>query len=852
MFGFDYFKSKRMSPRPVRGRLSQLGVSGLGFWLMFAAIPGGSNAGAQQTADARSSVAVLDEPGLPHVGGTPSLQPFKALQTLRDAGIPADALSAADLADPARLHPSRFPILVLWNGNAFPQNALKNIRAYHSAGGCLVLNGVSFTHPCEFFEGKWRDLWHREAFDHSESGVGTGGFSGGKTAAEYEVPENPLGVTAEMLPRKHQSPQWFNARALDSADSVTPLVTIRSADGQSHPAAVLISHQCASFSGARDVWIGQVASGNEESDRRFSQQLLVRGVLWALREKQKLPPVPGSADSGPASDSWKAWMSRMDRIAQETRPRPIPENVPYRETPRPWGETFVPKSKVPRRKLVAVSFNKLNPAERIAVACLQGLTCRVDPHIWLLRQSMDREWLDWHQTLGWIDGYELQSDWKAIVQQSKASGLLRGAVLADPGLFRGDQIAINVAACEDALVTSPELARELELPVLVDLRGRFPTYAGALRWFMEAYAGRYNLHLADYCAPRRIREATWAYAYQWRAPLVWGSGPEDERNPGADRFEDRRVIAELFARMSPNSPLMGFPAAEPGQGLGEPPGVELASRYGRSLVCSDFLANTGITSGFVMEHLSQKPPPPAPVLQKDKIYVALALSDGDNMNAWLKFFQQYFQHPAFGSFPFAFGMGPALRELMPAVARWYFDKATPLNEFICDVSGVGYMQPPKFGLNLSEPERAWKGFLDWSARMLPTLEMRTLRPVEAGKEDLERYARAMPFCHSIFSDMGRYSGHSGLSQLTFRLEQGMPVFRAATTWRKNVGGPLAEIREQVGLARPAFVNGFVHCWTFTPADVAQIVAEAGEEFVFVTPAQLAELYRQAERGDGAF
>jgi hypothetical protein len=519
--------------------------------------------------------------------------------------------------------------------------------------------------------------------------------------------------------------------------------------------------------------------------------------------------------------------------------------VPYRETPRPWGETFLPKSVQPRKILRTVQFERLNEAERVAVGCLQGLTCRTDPQIWLLRQPLDREWLDWHRTIGWIDGEEAVADWKDLVREARAASRVRGAVIADPALYRGDQIALNVAACEDALVLTPELAQELDLPVVVDLRGRFASYAVALRWFLEAYDGRYSRHLADFCAPRRIREATWTYAFQWRAPLVWGSGPEDERLPGADRFEDRRAIAELFSRMSPNSPVIGFPAAEPGQGLGEPPGVELLSRYGRSLVCSDFLANTGVTSGFALEKLTQKKPAEPPPLERDKIYVALAVSDGDNLNAWLKFFRGYFEHPSFGTFPLAFGMGPALREVMPAVARWYFERATPRNEFLCDVSGAGYMQPPKFALNLEDPERAWAGFLDWTARLLPAMDMRTVRPVEAEVSQLERYERALPFCHSIFSDMGRYSGHSGLRQLTFSLRGGMPVFRAATTWRKDVGGPMAEIREQVGEVRPAFVNGFLHCWTFGAADIAALVASAGGDVVFVTPSQLAELYGQA-------
>ena len=56
---------------------------------------------------------------------------------------------------------------------------------------------------------------------------------------------------------------------------------------------------------------------------------------------------------------------------------------------------------------------------------------------------------------------------------------------------------------------------------------------------------------------------------------------------------------------------------------------------------------------------------------------------------------------------------------------------------------------------------------------------------------------------------------------------------------------MGEIREQVGAKRPAFVNGFVHCWTFHENDVEKIVENAGPDVVFVTPTQLATLYKQA-------
>ena len=253
-------------------------------------------------------------------------------------------------------------------------------------------------------------------------------------------------------------------------------------------------------------------------------------------------------------------------------------------------------------------------------------------------------------------------------------------------------------------------------------------------------------------------------------------------------------------------------------------------------------------SGVTLPALKQPEQPPAPALEKDKIYVALVMSDGDNQNAWHLFFRRYFESSGHGKFPLAFGIGPAIRELQPALAQWYYQHAAPTTEFIADVSGAGYMQPDHWGEAYTNKAEVLSGFLKWTAKLLPPMGLKTVRTVHGEDLFLSEYAKTLPFCHSLFADMGCYSGHNGYSNLTYNLQdhpQGMPVFRAMTTWRNFGTGFMGEIREQVGAKRPAFVNGFVHCWTFHENDVEKIVENAGPDVVFVTPTQLATLYKQA-------
>jgi hypothetical protein len=493
--------------------------------------------------------------------------------------------------------------------------------------------------------------------------------------------------------------------------------------------------------------------------------------------------------------------------------------------------------------LSVVPLNKLSPEERIALTCLQGLTCRTEPQIWLVHTETDRFWLDWHQKQGHIDGFREETDWRALF--AKYKDVIKGAVIADPALYRGDLLAVNVAACEDWIVTSPELAQRLGLEVRMDLRGRFQSYAEGLDWLWTSYKDRLNQHLCDYMHPGRLLRGNFAYAYQWKAPMLWICGKEEEDYPGADPGAEKRAVARVFSEMPVNIPIFGFPAAGEGVGIGEPPGVALASRYGKGLVCTDHMLNAGVLSGVRLAELKQPVQPPAPALEKDKIYVALAVSDGDNQNAWHLFFRKYFESPSHGKFPLAFGIGPAILELQPGLAQWYYQHASPTTEFIADVSGASYMQPDHWGEAYTNKAEVLSGFLKWTAKLLPPLGLRTVRTVHGEDAFLSEYAKALPFCHSLFADMGCYSGHNGYGNLTYELPGGMPVFRAVTTWRNFGTGFMGEIREQVGTKRPAFVNGFVHCWTFHAKDVDAIVKNAGPDVVFVTPTQLATLYREA-------
>jgi len=779
---------------------------------------------------ASAPIAVFVENGFPSSGGTPALPPAEMVEVIQRHGLEVQALSAAELSDPAILNMEHFTVLVMPYGNAFPKPAFANLQKFHKEGGCLLMNGVPFCHPCVQVNGQWKDLGHQAYF--GPDGMDTGSFGGPMSEdkhARVSIPGHPLFLEERMLPNDEGNLQWLDPQSLAIGDQAIPLVEIGSGDEQ-HPAAALIRHLGASCPGARDVWMGQVADGSDESDRYLAEQLLMRSIFWCELEKGEL-----------TADAFHSALAELDQIQ---KPKSLPGNLPYVVTPRPWGGTYLPKSKPPARHLLAVDVHGLNADERVAITCLQGLTSRDQPRIWILRNQEDRTWLDWHEEKGYIDSYTVVTNWADLFKQF--SDFYKGAIIPDPKLYRGDVLAVDIAECEDLIVATPELVQKLGIPVKVDLRGRFKTYVEGMRWVWTKYKDQLSHHLCRFMYPPLLADCTFAYDFEFHSVMFWVAGPVDEVKPGADRFAERRLMAEIFSEMDPNIPVLGFPYAGEGVGMGEGDGVALASHYAKGLVCSDYLANACVMSGVRIDRLTQPQQPAAPPLDKDDIYIALVMSDGDNENTWMGFFKQYFDHPSFGKYPLAFGMGPAIYDLMPAVAQWYYGHASPETEFIADVSGVAYTQVKNYGLGYADPDRVLEGFLDWTARPMQAMGMRCIRTTDSDDELNALYANKLPFCRSIFADLGLEDFQHGIDKLTYSLPNGTPIFHVVASWDHGPDAFLRGVHEQVGSQRPAFVNGFVGTFKCTPDAVDQVVERRAPDMVFVTPAQLTTLYHQAK------
>lgn len=98
-------------------------------------------------ASAAPRVAVFDEPDFPYYMADPADSPRMFAELLAGIGLEVDLLSAKQLADPATFGAGSYAAYLHPYGNTFAQEAFANLRAFHQAGGCVVVpSGVPFCH----------------------------------------------------------------------------------------------------------------------------------------------------------------------------------------------------------------------------------------------------------------------------------------------------------------------------------------------------------------------------------------------------------------------------------------------------------------------------------------------------------------------------------------------------------------------------------------------------------------------------------------------------------------------------------------------------------------------------------
>ncbi len=803
-------------------KLGQCGGALLVLWLL--------------AAQAFAQIAVFSEAGFPYYGANIGANPAQIQRWLKGAVFSSTLLNAHQLSDPSIFNARRYQLLIYPYGNTFPLEAAANLRRYHLAGGSILAPGVAFCHPCVKKRGQWQDLGHNPIWLDDQH-IGWGGFSEApsRRLKLADSPNDPLHLNYLPLsqlnaytqsPQPHQTPNRRLIPILVQENSSTGAV-------MSAPAAI-VEHVGGPFRGAYDIWAGcEAFSGSTEAALTSYHQLLVAATAWVLNRKGLL--------------SNEKLASIEETLRHEYRLPPIYANLPTVHLPKTYPTVF-PSLPPPARHLWVIDAQKLTPQQQLTLVSLQGLVNRIQPRIYVIWGSVDTFWLKWLQQGGFTGSPRYGATIPDLIHRFRAD--LHGVIVNDPHLFIGPDIASMLASVKDAIIVGTGQSH-YGLPVTFDMRGRWQTNAQALRWCFHNLLSRLDRHqlcciypgggclkVLDYCIAKKII-------------TFWITGAADGIRPGCNPIAEQAVVEKLFASLPTNIPVRGFWYAGPNVGIQEGPGVTLASRFAKFTVVSDLIGNVSVHAGtrVLTFHQKQAPTPP---LDRTNNYVAFIMSDGDNQCTYYDFFINFWRKGDHGQAPIGWTIGPTAVDTMPDIMDYYYRHATPNDDFVCAVSGVGYMYPDVYAENYRHRQAIFNRFFGLTQEYMRRLDLNCIWLMGVhSNELLADYANQIAHLKAIFPDYGRIPGMS-YAHADYRLGPGVPIFHALTSSPSGVSREqaisdmVAQIQGEVSKVKsPAFVDAFAINWTYSPGMLSEVAKRLGSDFVVVTPDQLATLYDEA-------
>ncbi len=540
---------------------------------------------------------------------------------------------------------------------------------------------------------------------------------------------------------------------------------------------------------------------------------------------------------------------------------------PMFRTPVPAAEAAsrfpVPKADAPARRVVIVDWLPRGLEDRtadLAVRTLQGMVNRraERPFVWVgtnPRTGSEGWWFDRFAEMGLLD-----PDSERIPPEEffdRYAKEARGVVIP-PEVRGGYHLALAVSAVEDLIVASPAEIERWDLPAgrRIDLRSGtlgLRTYRDCLKMALDDYVRPGKIGRAGLCYLRDDLVASGFLAdlivYRRLFPFTWHLDASDG---------EREVLEEIFDLLPDNLPVLGFVGGSVKAGF-ESEGhlIALCSRYGKfSLGCGG-TPNLTIQSGWDPP-VFPEPAPVGPVeARRDRIYVMVRMSDGDNANTYRTHIPRREVWERRGGVPIGWSVGGCVPDLLPGVMRYYVEKEPPApgDEFLLGLSGLGYTWPGEFARSLppERAERAWKEFLDLTVRA--RLRMRAglicIHHYEErddwriGPEIWSRYIENERPPRALLSGYNRIAPEYGR---TYSLCRGVPVFHVAVDRQWGDPDLARTIREAAGSRRPAFIQLF---WIPHIVDmewgIESLKALPEEEFTVVSPGRFVDLFEDALR-----
>ena len=531
-----------------------------------------------------------------------------------------------------------------------------------------------------------------------------------------------------------------------------------------------------------------------------------------------------------------------------------------------------PAGPPPAAMLDVVDMRGASPDDKLLATTLQGLANGgTEASAYLLLGPWDSFWLDYLRSKQYVKAARGITYPEFVDQQAR---YVRRLVVYDPEIPATINVATMLASVEGGAALHPnqvglfasDMPRE-------DLRGRWTTNTQAYRWAFSELWPRMNHRMIACYHPTACAHHLRDYLVARQVFHLWVTGEDKADNVVSSYGEERKFLEEVLAATPPNLPVLGFWYSGADRGMDEYAGVGLAGEYGKLTVACDWGTNLSLLCGIqadladaVADYRARIDTPP-PLLQEDKVYLCLDVVESGDSPSYLQGRQyEVWSDPARGKLPINWSVGPAIFELAPPIAAYYFEHATANDYLYMAISGAAYVHPYRaFMTRVQNPDAAWDAYLSLTRRFMNQMRCTEIglytdawRTYDraVGVPILNRFIKQVPELEQIILGMGRDEGVEPDRSSYAMGKKPVLVSHVMTRWPEDYAKRTAEanrtwlledIQSHLPVERPGFIHVMALSWAFSPTDLVELCARLGPGIVPVRLPDFRRLWREAQR-----
>lgn len=388
----------------------------------------------------------------------------------------------------------------------------------------------------------------------------------------------------------------------------------------------------------------------------------------------------------------------------------------------------LPSLNAPESVICVINKADLSDIEYSVVSSLQGLTA----------QSESRIYIEEGDNMVFLEKYieennnikiKKVNNFRELILENSSFIKDKGCVIFEEGSNYTVNMAFTVSGMEDWIAVPLSLKNDIEVmgfEVKMDLTLKDNgQYAITQEDIFEKYKDKLNKNLIIHQSPELITlrdyaVATGAFCFY-----------TDEKDKSQVKFREK-----VFDWANENAIVFGWSSDELGY-------VKQASKSAITVIPSDHCSNLSLLSSLELkEPIKQKNQPEIITPQNDKHYIALVMSDGDNVQWYettIPFREHYYDRVNTAvDYKLSWTAPPMMYKLAPTALQYIYDMATDNDRFVCGVSGMGYINPTKYS------KSALDSFVNESISAMEKSDLQTITILDNSKST-SKLGKALEF-----------------------------------------------------------------------------------------------------------